>query len=217
MTYSELAQFLTATTLSYSIYRDILEGSYLMGTKERIIKLIICFVFPMIFIAVGIINGVFGENGHWCWISPEFGKNIGLIYYIIVWIFMGFNLTLIFLANKKVKNHFRLKSRTEEELENERILVKRMSVFPILLIGCWIFPTIDRLGINMDNIHDVFEVINLCSILLLGILISFFSFIFIFGSNLSAFCNLFKSFFALICKKYKSDSQRSLITDNTIG
>jgi len=216
MVYSELAQFLTATTLSYSIYKDILEGSNRMGRKERVVKLFICFLVPLILIGIGVYKGVFGENGHWCWISIEFGKNIGVVYYIVIWIFMLFNITLIFLANKKVKTHRRMNTKPEEEIDEERTLVKRMSVFPILLIICWIFTTIDRLGIRLDSIHDIFEVINVSSILFLGIFISIFSFLFIFGTNCKAFCNLFREFCASVCKKnQRSETERSslLISD----
>jgi hypothetical protein len=177
-----------------------------MRSLERIILLFICFGLPGILIGIGMKFRVFGLNGHWCWFSKEISRNIGIIYYIILWSFMISEIIFLFLSHKKVNYYIKTNLRTEEQIYNEQSLIKKVTVFPVLLIICWIFPTIERIFMYYSERQFPIEIISITIILFLGIFISFFSFIFIFGSNCSSFCNLFRECFTGTFRRKTSEN-----------
>lgn len=217
MVYSELSQFCIATALSISIYKDILEKQNRMLLKERLVILSFCFLLPFLLILIGFEFGIFGPNGHWCWISKEYNESFGVAFYLIVWLFILVNILFLIMSLCKIQRHKKDHSRTDEEVKEEKLIVKQMTIFPILLIVCWIFPTIDRVRLfcKYEKIQFI-EVVNLTGILLLGVLISIFSFLFIFWNKFNFFHILRLCCVKLFSRRDRRESEAELLANITI-
>jgi len=212
MVYSEQTLLLSASVLTYNVYKDVLSREHVMRGNDRLINILTCFIIPIFLIAIGHFLKIFGINGHWCWIKEE--KNYYILgYYILIWVYIISNITLIILSYRRVKKNQRRNSYVEEdEIEGEISLIKRMSIFPIMLFICWIFPTVDRFLFYVKNDHcDIIEILRLIGILSLGIMISIFSFIFIFGTN---FLILIRRCCLKNKKQLNTDTQTNLINES---
>jgi hypothetical protein len=85
---------------------------------------------------------MYGDSGHWCWITlqndPVYGQFLRFFcFYVPLWVIIVFN---IYSYGKVI--HF-LKTFVSEGPEKSFIF--RLRTYPLILIVCWIFPTINTI------------------------------------------------------------------------
>ena len=99
------------------------------------------------------------SSGGWCWIS---GKDAGgiaqrlLLFYIPVWTAVSFNCFVYYKVIKRI----RLVSRSQQpgdensgDLSKILAMINRLKLYPLILVICWIFPTINRIQNFADFYH----------------------------------------------------------------
>ena len=142
--------------IGYTAYRTVINYDEVQSIKNklRIYYLIIGYVLPLIPSFIVLYFKGFGKSGAWCWLKIEDKSENKIIFVIIsygcMWIFIILNLYFI------IKVILTLKS--NQKSEEEKILVdkiiKKLRLYPIIMIICIVPATINRLY-NLSNNQEI--------------------------------------------------------------
>jgi len=153
--FSELSTIMITTTLSFYIWRSKAEFNThdKFNCKNRSIYIAINYILPLAF-ALLCMNYI-GENGRWCWISAVYAESLGLGVYIAIWFLIFLNLCFAYLI-KNITNGDNLHV---EVRKNRRDYVRKLSIYPIISLCCWLPATINRFInlVEFDNISSNVE------------------------------------------------------------
>jgi len=211
MVFSELSQFSTASLISIYISNNIFNfESNEFTNKKRIPEIFFGFIFPFLLVLIGYFFNVFGLNGRWCWIKSDFGNSLGFAFYLIIWLTMILNICLIAYSYCKIKNTNvdYLNLDDVYQVRNEMSHLKMMAIFPLLLIICWFFPTVNRVIILYGYDKDqTIEILHVTMILLLGVFISVTSFLFV---DFRRFCKSIKGCFCDLFSKCGKENRSNM-------
>lgn len=158
-----LAQFLWTCLLSYTIYQSVINlktFSKKDNTNLMLIRLmyfLVGFGIPLIISLFGLIFGLYGKAGFWCFINTEKLKenldNKFQIFYLFTFIFLWccimFNLGLYSKVIKYINNSF-----DEEDNSLASNYTRPLMMYTIIQILCLLPSTINRL-------YQVFEYENI--------------------------------------------------------
>jgi hypothetical protein len=121
---------------------------------------------------------------------------------------MIFNISLIAHSYCKIKKAYVLNIDKQDQIRYEMPHFKMMAIFPLLLIICWIFPTINRIITLYGYEKNVtIEIFHITMILLLGVFISVTSYLFI---DLKRLCKSIKGCFLNLFSKYCNENKSNL-------
>lgn len=223
MVFSELSQFATATIISVYISNNIFNfQSNEISLKNRLIKILFGFIFPLLIVFIGNMIDIFGSNSRWCWIKWEYRDSYGIAFYVIIWLTMIFNISLIIYSYFKIRKAYDFNMDNQDQIKYEMSHFKTMAIFPLLLIICWFFPTLNRIMMffkaddDQNATNDIIEILHVIMILLLGVFISVTSFLFVDLKRLwEIIIGCFKKLFCKCCQKRKSNT--GLLAENLIS
>lgn len=209
--YSEISEISSLTMISLHIFNVLKSSSDEFETKDRVINIILAFVSPFIIALIGYFFNIYGESGYWCWIKSYYSKNIGIIFYGVVWVFLIYSLVLIIMANSNIRNLTVINSVAMVQIKYYVSYVKKVSVFPITLIIFWILPTINRIiSIYGEENIEIIELMHFTFSVSLGFFISIASFLFLDWKQIMIpIENFIKK-----CKKCKSKSNNKITNAN---
>jgi len=215
MVFSELSELATATIISVYIYNNIfdLESNEIHNSK-RFLKIFFGFLLPLILSGLGYLFDIFGINGNWCWIKGNLANQIIAPYFVFYWIVLLFNISLIGYSYFKIRSLLNTHHENHDQIIYEMSHLKIMSTFPLMIIICWILPTIKKIMFFYTNEkNDIIEIFGVSMILLLGFFISGTSFFFI------KWKSLFKEFlscFKKMCSCNKKVTENTRMTENCL-
>jgi len=217
MVFSEISQISILTIICTNLYNILKTQTDEFDLKDRILNIFLGFVFPLIMSALGLFFNIYGISGNWCWIKVEFGENLGIIFYCVIWIFLIINLILIICSNINVRKLTVVNSVALVQINYNISYIKKVSIFPIIILICWIMPTINRFILLEKGFKDpVIEFLHLVFNLSLGLLISLTSFLFL--DWLPIFTQIGKIFKYKCCRKSSnlrvSDNQNFLLSSS---
>lgn len=180
MLYSEFSLMICLTAISLHIFTSMERTSDDMERSERIKYIIFIYLLPFVLIMIGGLFKIFGENGNWCWIKAELGSSLGLIVYIGIWILLVFNSILTIFANIKIQNITTFNSVAFTQIKYYISYIRKISIFPIILIICWIPASINRIrAYFLGGKDETIQTLHLIFNLSLGIFLSIASFLFL--------------------------------------
>mmetsp|Transcript_2135 Transcript_2135/g.7623 ORF Transcript_2135/g.7623 Transcript_2135/m.7623 type:complete len:362 (-) Transcript_2135:29-1114(-) len=115
------------------------------------------YVWGLSFVLVPIpqIFDDYGDSGYWCWIRNNTlsGKLLRLVcFYVPLWAAIVFNGVTYFRVVRQLNLTLRLVPRSGIQA-SEFKAVTRLGLYPLILIACWLFPTVNRVQnfIKPDN------------------------------------------------------------------
>ncbi len=160
--FSEMSSICWTSIIAYSIYLSTKTTGISSIPKYYVYFFIFSYGFPIIFSIIPLFLNGYGPAGAWCWMNTKDLKNsFAWAWSIIIYIFNWLNIIFNLFAVIKSINYFRIrtfeiKERNLEEtnfLKNFCIVLK---FFPIILIICWLPPTINRLYIFISGDENTF-------------------------------------------------------------
>ena len=193
LVFSEMSQISTATILSLYILNFLKYHIDEIEYKERLYNITFGYFIPFLIALIGYFSKIYGKNGYWCWISEKYNWSFGLVLYIVIWVLMIVNIIIVIFSNIKIRRNQVFNSVACKQYKNYISYMNKISVFPLLLLVCWIFPTINRIIkiINeLNNIvedykeRDIFILLHTISNMSLGVFISITSFFFMDWENI---------------------------------
>ena len=81
-------------------------------------------------------HAVYGDTGAWCWIKNDYYGWRFIQFYGILWAAIGYNSYVYYKVYEKLK--------ASSNKENE--MVSRIKFYPLVLVCCWTFATIDTIA-----------------------------------------------------------------------
>ena len=149
MNFSSLSSLLWTSCIMVALYRLII----LEKINEKHIELIFCvisWVVPLVASAASIND--YGMTGNWCWLDGNHLLLAFLQFYGPLVVVVVFNIFLCVVIWKQLKKN----TGSELELHSTKMKVfKRMTLYPLVLIICFLPAAIHRLyeflKINEDN------------------------------------------------------------------
>jgi hypothetical protein len=163
MNFGEISSICWTSILALSIY---------LGTKSTEIKkisntyyiffFIYAYGMPLILTIGPLASQAIGPAGPWCWMyTKEYTNNAAWIWTLIIYIFNWLNISFNIFAVIKSIIYFKIRAFEIKEYDkNQANFLKNFTImlkfFPIILIVCWIFPTINRIYIYATKHEDTF-------------------------------------------------------------
>jgi len=118
--FSELSQLANASIISIYISTNIFNfQSNEISLKERLLKILFGFVFPLLLVTMGFFSDIYCFYGFWCLINREFSNSFGFAFYFIFWLTMIFNISLIADSYCKIKKAYVLNVDEQDQIRYE--------------------------------------------------------------------------------------------------
>jgi hypothetical protein len=119
-----------------------------IGTKMNK-YLAVCFGVPLILTLLPLTSGSYGDTGGWCGIIySDWGIAWRYIsFYILCWLVVGYNTYVYFCVWRRVRED----ARNGHNAEGQDKLLRRIKFYPLVLVLCWAFATIDIVYITLSG------------------------------------------------------------------
>lgn len=149
--FSEVSSICWTTIISLVIYLGTIKD------VTKISKIYFYFFFysyglPLILSFGPLITESFGPAGAWCWMNTQnLNNNPAWIWALIIYIFTWVNIIFNIFAVWKSIRYFKIRAFevNEEGNKKEFNFLKNFCIvlkfFPMILITCWFFPTVNRI------------------------------------------------------------------------
>ena len=131
----QLSSLMITGVISYSLYQIIVKSNFDVSTHEKLF-ISLCFIIPLILTPLPLITESYGDSNGWCWII--YHKEIDTIWMIIQ--FYGPLMGLLFINiyfYYKIYQKIWLDSMLREKMKLMKKLLKRLKMYPIVLIICF--------------------------------------------------------------------------------
>jgi len=162
MNLAEMTSICWTTIIAYSIYLSTKTTGISLIPKFYLYFFFFSYGIPIIFSIVPLFLNAYGPAGAWCWLytkdlKNDFAWTWSLIIYLFNWLNIIFN---IYAVSKSIRYFkiriFEIKEDNLEEanfLKNFCIVLK---FFPIILVICWLPPTINRIYLFISKTENTF-------------------------------------------------------------
>jgi hypothetical protein len=150
----ELSSILWTSAIAYTLFRLIVKKK---DSNELMNKFyVVCFGIPFLFCLLPLTTDSYGNTVGWCWIDPEDNEAAGqtwrlLLFYLPLWSAIGFNAYVYYIVSRAIGELFgRSKSAGGTAISRWEIppkyekLIRRLRMYPLILVFCWFFATINR-------------------------------------------------------------------------
>jgi len=141
----QLSSMLWSTAIALTLYRAVVSHK---ETDELMKYLhLLCFGLPFFLSFMPLTTDDYGTTGAWCWIKSDEPNDSGFwwrifIFYIPLWASIVFNAYSYYLVRKAMTTIFKVQTNINGEINNEipekyKTLMKRLRLYPLILVGCW--------------------------------------------------------------------------------
>jgi hypothetical protein len=191
MVSSDINDFLISTFFLFYIYRAVSKNSNYdkLTWQQRSLFIICSFGLSLTIAYIGLTFEIYGPNGFWCWVDPEYNKTIGLVLYFYVWIMSFLNIAI---GYKILNFNYNNNNISEAEKENRNEYARKMIKFPVIILICWIPTTVNRL-LPFFEIEDFFFFQEL------HMIVFYSSGFFFFLTSIKEVNSIFKNFCKCFC------------------
>eukprot|EP00245_Coleochaete_scutata_P003058 TRINITY_DN1436_c0_g2_i1.p1 TRINITY_DN1436_c0_g2~~TRINITY_DN1436_c0_g2_i1.p1 ORF type:complete len:317 (+),score=43.52 TRINITY_DN1436_c0_g2_i1:235-1185(+) len=159
-----VASFLWTTTIAFTLYRTVVKHKadveglhlpfhlYVWGTS------FVMTVIPML-------ANDYGPAGAWCWVQNETlsGKLLRFVtFYLPLWAAIIFNGSIYFQVIRMLNFTVRMaagmsdRSKLNESVKIDPRTMTKWGYYPVILIACWAFGTINRIQAFVEPSQPVF-------------------------------------------------------------
>ena len=138
----QLSSIVWTTIISYTLWNAVVKREAV--TDKMNAFLFFGFALPALTCVLPLSTGSFANTGAWCWIDQS---DVGTVwrfalFYVPLWSAIIFNGYTYWLVIDSMKELF--KTQNSEIPSKYRALINRLKLYPIILVGCWFFGTINR-------------------------------------------------------------------------
>lgn len=150
--YCELSSIIWSALIAFTLYRAVVK----LQDSASLLKRYLAFGYgiPVICAFLPLFTSSYTNTGGWCWISNT--QTVGqvwrwLLFYGPLWSCVGYNAYCYYLTEKAMKNMF--SNQGTEMPTKYKALIKRLKLYPLILVVCWTWATINRLqnAFSPDN------------------------------------------------------------------
>eukprot|EP00743_Colponemidia_sp_Colp-15_P003637 GILK01003926.1.p1 GENE.GILK01003926.1~~GILK01003926.1.p1 ORF type:complete len:317 (-),score=26.39 GILK01003926.1:333-1283(-) len=159
VSYFGLTSVLWSGVIAYTVYETVISQN---GHVSVRIKAFHIFVWTTAFIltALPFTTNSYGSAGSWCWISNDQG-NISVTwrlvqFYIPLWITFAFNTTVYIRIVQVMRSLFGRQQSMLESRQKEMKVLRRLRLYPLVLVVCWISGTVNRIQNFIAPDHPIF-------------------------------------------------------------
>eukprot|EP01128_Nolandella_sp_AFSM9_P003439 TRINITY_DN1482_c0_g1_i1.p1 TRINITY_DN1482_c0_g1~~TRINITY_DN1482_c0_g1_i1.p1 ORF type:complete len:333 (+),score=42.70 TRINITY_DN1482_c0_g1_i1:33-1031(+) len=145
--FSQIAMFAWTLALTLDLYLFVVNGENLTKRKENVIHGS-AFALSMIMALLPATTGAYGPAGVWCWITHANSGNMWrwVSFYIPIYVMAIAVITLLAIISYTVRVRFASDTSTsEQERAAAEALVTRLRLYPLIVLGLYVFPTINRI------------------------------------------------------------------------
>lgn len=143
----QVSSVLWTTAIAFTLYMSAVKGKVVDEIEIHEFKIkLFCWGVPLVLATIPFMTSSYENTGGWCWIS---GRGAGgtvqrmLLFYVPIWVAVGFNCYVYY----KVIRIIRLVTRNQvgaADLGKVLSMINRLKLYPLILIVCWIMPTVNR-------------------------------------------------------------------------
>lgn len=151
--FSTVASVLWTAAIAFVLWKAVvnrsLEAASIPGLERRLHALVWGCSFVLMLLPL--IDNSYGEAGTWCWIkNTTAGKALRLVvFYIPLWLTVGFNCVMYYYVGRTLRRTKQLLSMAGVKSDSSSVkaiqIVQRLGYYPVILMGVWIVPTINRI------------------------------------------------------------------------
>ena len=151
----ELSSFAWSTIIAYTLYRAVVK---LQDSKPLLpYYYLFGYGIPLLCAFIPLATSSYVNTGAWCWISNE--QTIGqvlrwLLFYGPLWGCISFNAYISFITTKKMRDMF--STREKDMPDKYKALIKRLSLYPLILVVCWLWATVNRFQNAVSPGNEIF-------------------------------------------------------------
>ena len=141
--YSAISSVLWTLNIAFALYVTALKGER-DPARYQTRFLILGYIIPLLLALVPLFLDAYNEAAGWCWINSSFSVDLALrlfCFYFIVWTVIPFNLFAYIKVIYKIKQEY---GGFIEYQNTNNAMIKRLSLYPIVLIVCYLPITIKR-------------------------------------------------------------------------
>ena len=145
--YFSLAAVLWTAALAFTLYDAVVRRKDVASLELKLV--IFANGLPLLALIPPLVEGSYGQSGGWCWIQAS-GKDYYksgtfwrlMTFYVPLWLVIAFNLFVYVSVIRYLRQQVRLMLLPDASSTK---LVRRLRLYPGILIVCYTFPTINRI------------------------------------------------------------------------
>ena len=141
--FSTVSSILWSFNIAYSLYITAINQER-NPSKHQTKFLLLAYLFPFLLAFIPLFTDSYNNAIGWCWIKKDFITDLAeriLCLYLIVWAVIVFNLTVYYKIIARIRKEFQ--NVIENQAENNAV-IKRLSLYPLILIACYLPITLKR-------------------------------------------------------------------------
>ena len=141
--YSAVSSVFWSFNIAFSLYMTALKGER-DPARYQTKFLILAYIVPLLLAIIPLFLNAYSQAGGWCWINSSFSVDLALrlfCFYFIVWTVIPFNLYVYVKVIHKLKREY---GAIIEYQQTNHAMIKRLSLYPVVLIVCYLPITIKR-------------------------------------------------------------------------
>jgi len=153
--YFELSSIIWSAVIAFTLYRAVVKLQDSASLSKTYLTL--GYGVPLLCAFLPLFTNSYTNTGAWCWISTQ--QAVGqvwrwLLFYGPLWSCIAFNAYAYYLTEKKMKSMF--ETQDAEMPDKYKALIKRLKLYPLILVVCWFWATINRLQNAFNPNNEVF-------------------------------------------------------------
>lgn len=149
----QLSTIFWTVAIAYMLFKTVLRQQ---TTKDEFrYSLLLCWGVPLVLACLPFSTDSYGDAGAWCWIKTTDTRAFDagtawrfFIFYIPLWIVIVFNLFVYYRVYSGLAPLLSVPN--DENTKGMVRVIERLKYYPMILIVCWTFATINRI---YDSVH----------------------------------------------------------------
>ncbi|GMH63433.1 hypothetical protein TrST_g1633 [Triparma strigata] len=152
--FAELSSILWSTIIAWTLYTAVVHRR---DTSKMLHKFVVVgFGVPFLLALFPLTTTSYDNTGAWCWITADDVAGQlwrWLIFYGPLWSAIGFNSYSVYIVRKGLKSAF---AGADEMPKKYKDLINKLKWYPIILVFCWFWGTVNRLQNAFNPGNEVF-------------------------------------------------------------
>lgn len=146
ISYFGLTSLFWAFSIAFTLHKAFLQESEAFGPTqihEHTMKYhAVCWIIPAVLTGLPLITSSYGDTGGWCWITTQYTYWRFLQFYIWLWLGIAYNCYVFINIYQKIKV---MSGGQINSNHSSAAMANRLRMYPVVLIVCHIFGTINAI------------------------------------------------------------------------
>eukprot|EP01129_Flabellula_baltica_P013303 TRINITY_DN6150_c0_g1_i1.p1 TRINITY_DN6150_c0_g1~~TRINITY_DN6150_c0_g1_i1.p1 ORF type:complete len:327 (+),score=53.19 TRINITY_DN6150_c0_g1_i1:27-983(+) len=151
----QIALFMWIAVIALNLYINVVQKQFSANYEK--VYLIVVGATCVVLTLIPVLN--YGVAGLWCWIAKAGAGNAlrFICFYVPLYVLITFVIILYIIIACNLTNERKMQEDlTKEQKKKSKALVRTLIAYPLIFLGLYFFPTINRIQDWVDPENDVF-------------------------------------------------------------